>query len=599
MNIFKNFKFVAIAFGASRIYVSCIMFLRMFSAALIPLQALTIGGLLDALPGVISAKSITSALLPLSALFAVLLANYLIQALDRFIMLVFTMRLEDRLRPALVMKINRLSYEHIENNETYDLLERVGEDLPAAVQGGFTNLLDLAEIIISVLGLIVIIGRSSILVSLVCLLLIIPVVIIAKKSGTEAYEANVQIAPHARKAKYFMSVLSSRETASERKLFGYSGEINRYWNAETDQKNKLDYEMDKKTFIRAKSISAVFTLLLVVMALLLVWLVKQNIMTAGICISLIITLSTFVHTLSWKLSDMLKMYTNNQLYMEDMERFEQLSEAPNSDLVPDLRIHHMMFESLVFDHVSFTYPQSEREILHDFSLKIYPGKQYAFVGRNGCGKSTVIKILTGLYPNYSGKILLNNKDINSFSAAERKAYFAIVYQEYAKYQVTVQEQLKLGNSDLSKEEIADLLERMGLSQKVLSLPKGFDAPLGKLESGSVDLSEGQWQRVALARSFGRKAKLFVFDEPAAALDALAENQLYETIRKLSADGRMTTLYITHRLAAARLADEIIVMDDGRVIEQGTHDELFAEQSYYAQMFTTQAKWYKEHKERQA
>ncbi|MCE5255808.1 MAG: ABC transporter ATP-binding protein/permease [Spirochaetaceae bacterium] len=564
------------------------------TAAVLPsFQTLAIAGLLDALPGALSSKSMMGTLGPLSVLFAVLLSNYFIQALNHFLMLKLNMHLEDRLKPALVMKINNLSYEHIENNETYDLIERVGEDIPAAVQSGFTNLLDLAEIIINILGLIVIIGRSSLLAAFFCLLLIVPVVIIARKSGNEAYQANAQIAPHARRAKYLKSLISSRESSSERTLFGFGEKINTYWNREMDRKIDLDYKTDKKIFVRSKSISIVFTLLLFVMALLLLWVVSQKKMTAGTYISLIISLSTLIHTLSWQLSEMLKEYTNKRLYIEDLERLNRLSEVSRSDLAPEKGIQEMPFESLVFDHVSFTYPQSEREVLHDFSLELYPGKRYAFVGRNGCGKSTVIKLLTGLYADYHGRILLNNRDINSFSAGERKAYCAVVYQDYAKYQLTLREQLKLGNPDLSDREIEALLEQMGLEHKIQSLPKGLDTSLGKLEADSFDFSEGQWQRLALARSFGRKAKLFIFDEPAASLDVLAENQLYETIRSFGTTRQMTTLYITHRLAAARLADEIIVMDEGRIVEQGTHAALLAKKAYYAEMFTTQRKWYQE------
>ena len=229
--------------------------------------------------------------------------------------------------------------------------------------------------------------------------------------------------------------------------------------------------------------------------------------------------------------------------------------------------------------------------LHDFCLAVYPGKQYAFVGQNGCGKSTVIKLLTGLYNNYSGRILLNGRDIKSFSAAETKAYFAVVYQDYGKYQLSVREELQLGNADLADPEIAALLEQTGLAQKVGSLPLGADTPLGKLEPGSADLSEGQWQRLALARAFGRQARFLVLDEPAAALDALAESRIYRVIRDFGATRCTTTLYVTHRLAAARSADEIIVMKDGRIIEQGTHAALLAGDSYYSQMFNTQRKWY--------
>ncbi|MEA4884371.1 MAG: ABC transporter ATP-binding protein [Clostridia bacterium] len=583
---FGNVEFIKIAF-----LTEGVSFLRLIAALMPSLQTLAVAGLLDALPGALSNGRIMDVSPPLLALLAVMLGSYLIQALNRFLMLELSMRLEDRLKPEFVARINRLTYEYIENDETYDLLERVGADLPGTVEGGFVNLLDLAEISLRVLGPIVIIGRSSVPAAGTCLLLIIPIAAFAQKSGKEAYKASAQIAPHARKAKYLNSLISSREAASERKLFGFGAKINEYWNHEIHQKITLDYSADKRIFIRAKSISVLFTLLLFVIALILILIVRQNLMTAGAYISLIITFSHLIHTLSWQFSDLLKEYVQKRLYLEDLSRFEQLAEEPGNDSAPDRRILSMLLESLVFEHVSFTYPQSDREVLHDFCLTIYPRKQYAFVGQNGCGKSTVVKLLTGLYKSYSGRILLNGRDIKSFSAAEIKAYFAVVYQDYAKYQLLVREELQLGNPDLTDPEIVALLEQTGLERKVESFPRGVETPLGKLEPGSVDLSEGQWQRLALARSFGREAKLLVLDEPAAALDALAESRIYHIIRNIGIRRYTSTLYVTHRLAAARSADEIIVMNDGRIIEQGTHAALLAMNSYYAEMFNTQRKWY--------
>jgi ATP-binding cassette subfamily B protein len=471
----------------------------------------------------------------------------------------------------------------------------VCDDLPTAVLNGFINVLDLAGIILSIGGMIGIIVGASIPVALICTLLIAPVVVLAQKSGNEAYDANAQIAPHARRASYLRGVISSREAAAERKLFGFSGQINQYWNQEMDVKIRLDYQADLKIFVRSKGVSILFALLLIAMAVLMLRLVEQKTMSVGVYIGLIISFSTLIHTLSWQLSEILTEYTEKRLYLEDLKRLEKLTEIPGSDAEPDLRVLGTPFASLVFNRVSFTYPGSYEEVLHDISLDLQPGKQYALVGKNGCGKSTLIKLLAGLYTNYSGRISLNQQDIHSFTAAERKAYFSIVYQDYARYWVTFREQISLGNSDLTDEEIDALFCRMDLGQKIKSFPQGLDTPLGKLGPESSDLSEGQWQRVNLARSFSRSAKLFIFDEPAAALDALAENKLYETIQSFSHRQPMTVLYITHRLAAAKAADEIIVMDGGRIVERGAHADLLAAQGHYAKMFESQAKWYQPRK----
>ena len=175
--------------------------------------------------------------------------------------------------------------------------------LPGAVTSGFANLLGLAEMSLRVLGPVVIISRSSVPAALACLLLTVPIAVLAQKSGAEAYQAGAQVAPHARRARYLKSLMSSREAAYERKLFGFGAVINEYWNNEMRQKIALDYTADKKIFIRAKSISGLFTLLLSVIALVLMLIVRQCLMTAGVYISLIIAFSQLIHTLSWQLSD--------------------------------------------------------------------------------------------------------------------------------------------------------------------------------------------------------------------------------------------------------------------------------------------------------
>ncbi|HON42525.1 MAG TPA: hypothetical protein PLM74_05245 [Bacillota bacterium] len=186
---FANAEFIKIAFGCSAPLTVAVAALRLVAALTPSLETLAVAGLLDALPGAVANGRVVDALTPLLALFAVLLCSYVVQVLNRFLMLKLSMRLEDRLKPEFVAKVSRLAYEHIENDATYDLLERVGADLPGAVAGGFASLLGLAEISLRVLGPVLIIGRSSVPAALACLLLIIPVAVLAQRSGAEAYQA--------------------------------------------------------------------------------------------------------------------------------------------------------------------------------------------------------------------------------------------------------------------------------------------------------------------------------------------------------------------------------------------------------------------------
>ncbi|MNP20635.1 Lipid A export ATP-binding/permease protein MsbA [compost metagenome] len=229
-------------------------------------------------------------------------------------------------------------------------------------------------------------------------------------------------------------------------------------------------------------------------------------------------------------------------------------------------------------------------ILKGLSLKLFSKRHYAFVGVNGAGKTTITKLLTGLYDNYAGEILIDGKKIRDFSQAELKSLFSIVYQDFAKYQVPMVDSIGLGDvRDMPMENVDGPLKVLGLNRAVSKMRSGIKTPLGRIYEDGIDLSGGQWQKVAIARSLVSRAPMHILDEPTAALDPVAESELYELFRKASKN--KSTIFITHRLGAARIADEVFVIADGRVSEQGTHKELMDKGGIYAEMFEAQRGWY--------
>ncbi len=236
--------------------------------------------------------------------------------------------------------------------------------------------------------------------------------------------------------------------------------------------------------------------------------------------------------------------------------------------------------------LAFRYPAGTGLALERVILDITPGECVALVGANGAGKTTLAKCLLGLYEPDQGTVLVGGRP-----AARPGNRRAAVFQDYARYQLTLREAVGFGDlAQMSDDRaIGEVLKRAGLGDLVDQLPGGLNAYLGP-EFGGMDLSGGQWQRLALARAFLREADLLVLDEPTAALDALAELALFERFAEL-AQGR-TAIMISHRLGAARLADRILVLDQGRVVEQGSHAELVSRGGPYARMFASQAVWYR-------
>ena len=241
------------------------------------------------------------------------------------------------------------------------------------------------------------------------------------------------------------------------------------------------------------------------------------------------------------------------------------------------------------ENVSKTYGSGVKAV-DSVTLDIPDGAIFGFLGPNGAGKTTITKLLTGMYDNFEGEIKINNKSIREYKQAELKAIFSVVYQDFAKYYISLKDNILLGDVNHTDEDkLSDVVSLLELEKTIAKLPQGMDTYLGKIKEGGMDLSGGEWQRVAIARALYHPAKIRILDEPTAALDPVAESNIYEMFGKIS-QGK-STIFITHRLGAAKLADKIIVIHDGAVAEQGSHEKLMTLGGIYAEMFESQRSWY--------
>ena len=249
--------------------------------------------------------------------------------------------------------------------------------------------------------------------------------------------------------------------------------------------------------------------------------------------------------------------------------------------------------AIIFENVSFHYPNSEKEVLKNISFRIEPGSHIALVGKNGSGKTSLIKLIAGLYKPSSGNIFIGSKTINSLSRDALHREFSVVFQDYASYQMTLRENAALGSIEFLNDD-----EHLKKSLALISDDPVFDdldKHLGKLEESGTELSGGQKQKLAIARACAAKTNFIIFDEPTASLDPSAEKEMYQNLQKIigtSNRGR-GCIFISHRLASAKMADIIFVLDEGRIIEKGSHDELIKNGGLYSKMYKEQASWYKD------
>jgi len=282
------------------------------------------------------------------------------------------------------------------------------------------------------------------------------------------------------------------------------------------------------------------------------------------------------------------MYEDN-LYLANLYEFLE-QPVPQSD---GKITQGLIYEGLRFENVSFCYPESQEPVLKDISLHLQHGDKLAIVGENGSGKTTLIKLLTRLYVPTHGRILLDGIDLNDWDIDVLRKRIGVIFQNFVQYQFTVGENVGVGDLErFDDQQEWEVAAEKGMAKPFIEhMPQGFETQLGKWFKGGQELSGGQWQKIALSRAFMRsQADILILDEPTAAMDAEAEMSIFNHFRALTKD-QMVVL-ISHRFSTVRMADKIIVMANGKIIEQGSHEQLLAVNGRYAHLFALQAEGYK-------
>jgi len=494
--------------------------------------------------------------------------------------------LQRSLKPIMVKISAALDYKHVENEKSWELISRVSRDPVKAITDGVSAFIQFVRIIVSIASVFVLIVSQVWWAALIIFAFSIPLFLLSVKAGKKNYQAERDAEKFNRRTEYLGEVLTGRENVDERTMFEYNDEISRVWQEQYEAGRKLQVRVTAKNFMISKGSSMLLALISLLAALTLIGPVVSGRMSAGMFMGIVSAIFGMIQKLGFQMSRSLENISRVGEYMKDLGEFAALSEAEDALTEPDAE--PIPIESLEFCNVRFRYPGSNEYILNGLSFKLEAGRHYAFVGKNGAGKTTITKLLTGLYAEYEGGILVNGKELRRYPASTVKAMFSVVYQDFAKYYITVKENIALGDVHSTGKE-AEAARLAGLDEVIGRLENGMDTPLGKILKGGQDISGGQWQRVAIARTLASRAPVRILDEPTSALDPISESNLYHDFEKLM-EGK-TTIFVSHRLGSTKLADEILVIDGGKITEQGTHGELMAQNGQYAEMYEAQREWY--------
>lgn len=596
MKRIEKSKYIVIVFLQKMIkmipfHAAYLLLVAVINAFLPTVQALAIAEFVnrveEAYGGALEVRMVLTSLI---ALLGIVIFKQMMPSIDNLINASAKNRLKFVLRQQFMKKQAMLHYRYIEDNESCALIHRVCEKVEDRFWNGYQTICDGIELVIKCVALMSIVMQASILSGVTILLVSIPLFYMAHKTGKQNYVLQKDAVEIKRRYKYLSTILLDRDHAKERTIFGYSKHIAKEYDSLSDHANQKEAAIEKKRYANMKSGSLTMVLLSVVIMLLLLPALSDGSMSTGLYIGLVSSILNLVQAMSWNLSGIMQGFADLNAYLKDAGVFWSMDEKADADAEP-LKLPGFQVETIEFRNVHFRYPGREEYVLKDCSFVLQGNKCYAVVGKNGAGKSTLTKLLTGMYDDYEGQILINGRDLREYRYEELKWMFSVVFQDFARYALSFRDNILLGDvKENNGQLLKQIIEKLELESCVQELPYGLDSMLGKLEKDGVDLSGGQWQKLAIARLLYSEAPINILDEPTAALDPKGEAKVYEMFWQVNQE--KFTFLITHRLGAARMADEILVLDQGRIIEQGTHKDLVKlEKGLYHEMFESQRCWY--------
>lgn len=492
-------------------------------------------------------------------------------------------RLTKSLSPAIIDKFSKIAYQYYENAEFKDVMSRMTSNPQQTIHNTFYSVISCISQVMKLVGILGVFFRASFWIGMGAALIGIPMSVLDLRATDKQQRLLREATADQRMGEYQQELFTNKHSAYEIKIFRAKEHILDLWR-ETTGKIFDRYSRITRALLRAQAIVSLLKITYIsfaVVTLILGFLAGK--IALGVLVSILNSISdlfSILTTTSHSIST-LGTRTYEIGYFKEFLDFEEQTHGTES--LP-------AGGDIVFENVNFRYPGTERDILHNLSFRVKAGEKLALVGVNGAGKSTIVKLLCGLYVPDSGKITIGGKDITTLSEDARRKALAVVFQDFGSYQLTLRENIAFGNLHKRNSD-KELEEALSLAGGDSIAANGLDVPLGRLDEKGVDLSKGQWQRIAVARAFLSDADFILLDEPTASLDPIAESRLYESFASVLA--KRGSILISHRLASAKLAERILVLEGGEVMESGSHEELMKSGGLYSVMYEEQSEWYKE------
>lgn len=589
----RLFYIIKLVWESSHALLLMMVFMAIFNGVM-PIVGSLIGKellnkLADAYSGVLTTFSIISFLLIMQ--FAYLLFNTIVVRVNSTISSICGEKLANHIKMKIMNKAKEVDIASFDNPDFYSKMENANREANFRPIQVLNSTFQIFSTVISMVGYIVIITAIGLMPALLVIAVAIPSTVINFIYRRKNFEYMFFRSKDRRQMNYYSEVIVNKDLVKEIRMLGLGDTFTEKYKSVFDKY----YKGLKKLILQEMWWNLGASLLTTAVNCILFIMIAQGVFVKDYSVGDFSLYTGALNAISSGIATLITTTASiyeGTLFISNMIEFMNEKKTIVPSMNPPREVQKGVNHTIVFENVSFRYPGTERDVLKNINLTINPAETIVIVGLNGAGKTTLLKLLTRLYDPTEGRILFDGHDIKEYDTEKLYDVFGMIFQDYGKYACTVSENIAFGEvmKEINEDEITDAAKKSNSHEYIMKLEKGYDTPLMRyFDKTGIELSGGQWQKLAIARAFYSDSDFLILDEPTASIDALAEQEIFNQFDELRSD--KTTIFVSHRLSSATTADKIVVLKEGEIVEIGNHAELMKLEGDYYNLFTIQAQRY--------